>query len=148
MPKKIDWPGIEEGYVTGRLTYREVAKAYNIGLSSVEAKAASGDWAAKRKAYRLANELGIVAAVQTQIVPIADTVVDPMKIVDLAIAQYAAKIPELEPRSLERATDSLCRLIELRSKLHPPDLESWVKLTLEYGFNLKEVAVKMKEILG
>ena len=147
MPRKIDWARIEQTYVTSSVTYRELAKTHGVGLSSIEAKAAAGDWANKRRACNLANEAGIVAEVQAEVIPMADGAIDPMAIVDAAIGLYAAKIPQLEPRSLERATDSLCRLIELRSKLHPPDLEAWVKLTLEYGYDLKQVATKMREIL-
>lgn len=152
MPKQIDWIAIEQTYVTGLLSYKELSKAYGVGTSSVEGKAATGDWAAKRKTYRLAKESGdtpikaeeVVSVSPASPVNLAPGQIDIKQILDSAISRYNEALSTLEPRSLERSTDALCRLLELRAKLYPQTLSALVEQILEFGHSPKELAEELR----
>lgn len=167
MPKKVDWGLIRKTFVESHedLTYTQIASMFKVSLAAVEARASSSktnpkaeDWRGLREAYRIAKTSHPVstpktahAAVEPEQVEVVTRTpapkLDTRAILDTAIEKYYAELPNLQPRSLERATDSLCRLLELRNKLYPPTFKEWAKLTLEYGYNLKQMVAELKELV-
>ena len=49
---KYNWEEIEQDYVTGKLTYRELADLYKVSESRIGVVGGKRDWAKKRKEYR------------------------------------------------------------------------------------------------
>ena len=131
MPKTIDWIVIEQDYIQGDLTYKQLATKHGVGISSIESKASTGEWTDKRKAYRFARES---LAVPTEVVATEITLnqgqIDPREVLNFAIQKYYQALPNLEPRSLERSTDAICRLLELQRKLYPPTPAEWAEYAI------------------
>jgi len=50
--QKYNWNEIEQEYVTGKLTYRELADKHNVSESRIGVVGGKRDWAKKRKEYR------------------------------------------------------------------------------------------------
>jgi hypothetical protein len=168
LPKKVDWGLIRKTFVESHedLTYTQIASMFNVSLAAVEARASSSktspkaeDWRGLREAYRIALTSHPIstpktahAAVEPEQVEVITRTFPPNQldtrvILDTAIEKYYMELPNLQPRSLERATDSLCRLLELRNRLYPPTFKEWAKLTLEYGYNLKQMVAELKELV-
>lgn len=147
MPKRINWSVIEDEFVQGAMTYRDLAHQYHIGLSTLESKASAGDWQAKRKAFQAATESESLPVTATEVMPPLKMSgqIDTRVILDSAINRYYAALETLEPRSLERSTDALCRLLELRAKLYPVSLAGLVEQIIERGFTAKQLIEELKE---
>ena len=56
MAKRINWGRIKHAYVTGALSYRELAKKYDVSLSTLEDVAKKGEWVKCRRQYRCGVE--------------------------------------------------------------------------------------------
>lgn len=50
--RKIDWTAIETEYITGRMSYRDIAESKGISLSAIKAHGVQGGWNQKRKEHR------------------------------------------------------------------------------------------------
>ena len=72
MDGKIGWNEIEAAYVTGGLSYRELAEKFGIPRSTVGKRGFRGGWVAKRKRYeeevmeRMLEENKEAAALRTR----------------------------------------------------------------------------------
>lgn len=52
MSRKLDWTAVKTEYVTGDISYREIAEKYGVSLSTVGKMASKEGWSAERKKHR------------------------------------------------------------------------------------------------
>lgn len=49
--KKVDWGQVAVDYITGTVSYADLAKKYNVSIRSIERHASAGEWINKRRDF-------------------------------------------------------------------------------------------------
>ena len=104
MKNPIDWTAIETEYITGRMSYRDIAADKDISLSAIKDHGKQGEWQRKRAEHR-----------QDCTARAADKVAE-------AVADTAAELKELISKAALNTATELNRRLDCCHDIKPSEL--------------------------
>ena len=141
MPKKIDWDCIREDFIESRLTYSTLANRHGISRQSVEKRASDEGWQVLRQTFQRQHSMNIQSEQDSK-------KFDLDELLKKAIALSFQQLEISEAKSFEGASESICKLMEVYLKVHPPrppSVADWVNKALDFGHDIPELMRQIKE---
>lgn len=138
MPKKIDWAEIKKAYLEDGESYASLALRFNVGKSTIEARASSEGWAALKKGGVSRVNQGDTPKPQIRTRMPSTQGIDEIEIIEDAIAKMSADLHVAEPKSAEGAANAIAKLIELHNRLTPKTAADLADMAIELGISPKD----------
>ena len=124
MATQAEWEIIETAYINGEGSYKVLATRFNVPLTTLNKRASSGQWVAKRlETGDRINSKVIEKIAEIESTKRVDELFDAIAHLDKVIDDCKVTAAQIAPKSWEGVTSLLLKAISMRQELTPKPVE-------------------------